>query len=184
MNPCEVSQPRTKAISTAQINDIRLQTTQAEKTRRKKEYGLRDCPNPLFKLSVDLFRFVENSCYQLHIACTLSTSCSIHATKCACICVCRSTPVEVLHTILLGPYKYLLKTTIPQLTPQQKKEVLSRMSTFSYSGFKGRVIGNIIYHHKSFVGRDYKAWAQMALCIIGPYLQESQKIVWVALGKV
>ena len=95
----------------------------------------------------------------------------------------RSTPVEVLHSILPGPYKYLLKTTIPLLTPLQKKEVLARMSAFNYSGFNGRVIGNIIYH-KSFVGRDCKAWAQMALFIIGPYLSDCQKSVLFALSKV
>lgn len=98
--------------------------------------------------------------------------------------VCRSTPVEVLHTILLGPYKYLLKTTISQLTPLQKKEVLSRMNAFNYSGFNCRVIGNIIHHHKSFVSFSCKAWAQMALSIMSPYLQDSQKVVWTALGKV
>ena len=58
------------------------------------------------------------------------------------------------------------------------------MSEFNYSGFNGRVIGNIIYHHKSFVGRDYKAWAQMALFIIGPYLSDCQKPVLFALSKV
>ena len=99
-------------------------------------------------------------------------------------CTSRSTPVEVLHLILLGPYKYLLKTTIQLLTPLQKKEVLARMSAFNYSSFNGRVIGNIIYHHKSFVGRDYKAWAQMALFIIGPYLSDCQKSVLFALSKV
>ena len=54
--------------------------------------------------------------------------------------------METLHTILLGPYKYLLKTLIPRLTSIQKKQVLARMSTFNYSGFKGKVIGNLIHY--------------------------------------
>ena len=82
---------------------------------------------------------------------------------------CRSTPVETLHTILLGPYKYLLKTTLSKLTVQHKQEVLARMATFNYSGFNGKVLGNVVHHHKSFVGRDYKAWAQMAPFVIGTW---------------
>ena len=92
--------------------------------------------------------------------------------------------METLHTILLGPYKYLLKTLIPRLTSIQKKQVLARMSTFNYCGFKGKVIGNLIHYHKLFVGRDYKAWAQMALFVIGSYLSEGEKKVWLSLSKV
>lgn len=92
-----------------------------------------------------------------------------------------STP---LHTILLGPYKYLLKVTIPLLSKKQKDEVLARIRCFHYSGFKCRVLGNIIYHHQSFAGRDYKAWAQMALFIIYPYLSNEDKKIWLALSKV
>jgi len=51
-----------------------------------------------------------------------------------------STPVETLHTFLLGPYKYLLKTTMSALTKQQKQEILARMSAFNYSGFNGKVL--------------------------------------------
>lgn len=86
--------------------------------------------------------------------------------------------------MLLGPYKYLLKSTIPTLSAEQKEEVLARVRDFNYSGFGCRVIGNVIHHHKSFVGRDYKAWAQMALSIIYPYLSIDDKTVWVALSKV
>ena len=32
----------------------------------------------------------------------------------------RSTPVDTLHTILLGLYKYLLKTTIPKLSARKR----------------------------------------------------------------
>lgn len=92
--------------------------------------------------------------------------------------------METLHTILLGPLKYLLKEVIGTLTPVQKKEVLAKMSAFHYSGFDGKVLGNIIYHHRSFVGRDYKAWAQMSLFIIGNYLSDNDKEVWLALMKV
>ena len=100
------------------------------------------------------------------------------------ISTCRSTPVETLHTILLGPYKYLLKTTMSKLTVQQKQEVYARMNTFNYSGFNGKVLGNVIHHHKSFVGRDYKARAQMAPFVIGSYLSDPQKQVLLALSQV
>ena len=96
----------------------------------------------------------------------------------------RSTPIEVLHTLLLGPYKYLFKTTIPKLSAKQKKEVLARVRSFNFSGFCVRLVGNVIRHHKSFVGRDYKAWAQMALFIITPYLSDRDNAVWMALSKV
>jgi len=96
----------------------------------------------------------------------------------------RLCPVETLHTLLLGPYKYLLKATIPRLTSEEKQQVLARMRDFHYFGFDGRVYGNVIQHHKSFVGRDYKAWAQMALFIIGTYLSDNQRQVLVSLSKV
>ncbi len=42
----------------------------------------------------------------------------------------RCTPIESLHTIILGPYKYLLKSTIPTLSRTQKEEVLARIRAF------------------------------------------------------
>ena len=58
------------------------------------------------------------------------------------------------------------------------------MRAFNYSGFDGKVVGNVVYHHKSFVGTDYKAWAQMALFIIGSYLSDELCGVWLSLSKV
>ena len=69
--------------------------------------------------------------------------------------------MESLYTLILGPYKYLLRSTLPALSAEQKEEVLAWIRDFNYSGFSCRVFGNSIHHHQSFVGRDYKAWAQM-----------------------
>lgn len=96
----------------------------------------------------------------------------------------RSTPVETLHSILLGPYKYLLKATLPTLSTKEKQEIMARIKAFSYSGFRVKLAGNLVRYYQSFVGRDFKAWAQMAPFIIGPYLREGQKEVWLALSKV
>ena len=86
----------------------------------------------------------------------------------------RSTPIETLHTILLGPYKYLLKVTIPKFSRVQKEEILARIRAFNFSGFRVKLVGNVIQYHQSFVGRDYKAWAQMAPFVIFPYLNEDK----------
>ena len=96
----------------------------------------------------------------------------------------RSTPLEVLHTVHLGPYKYLLKDVMKRLSREEKGQLLARLASFIYSGMESKITGNICYHHKSFVGRDYKALAQIAPFVLGPYLSPEEKAVWLALSKV
>ena len=96
----------------------------------------------------------------------------------------RSTPVETLHSILLGPYKYLTRMVMARLTREQKIEVAARMRAVSYSGIKGKVHGDITRYYGSFVGRDYKAWAQISIFIITPYLTEEEREVWLSLSQV
>ena len=153
------------------IEKIRAEPLQKRKAELRTQYGLREVYNPMLSIPADLFQYVI-----FYYFCDVSIYLSYK--------FFRSTPVECLHTILLGPYKYLLKCTIPTLSSQQKEEVLTRVKAFNYSGFDCRVIGNVIRHHQSFVGRDYKAWAQMALYIIYPYLSDGDKEIWVALSKV
>ena len=100
------------------------------------------------------------------------------------ILIYRSTPIETLHTILLGPYKYFLKSLIGKLNQQQKQEFRAIIAAFDYSGFDVRITGNIIYHHQSFVGRDYKAWAQMAPFIVSHFVDEEEMALWLRLSKV
>ena len=143
------------------MQEISAQPSEARKAVKRTEFGLKEEKNPLFTLSLDPFRYVHCQLHSIIINTSL-------------MYIISSTPVETLHTILLGPYKYLLKATMSGLTKQQKQEVLARMRAFNYSGFNGKVLGNVVYHHQSFVGRDYKAWAQMAPFIVGTYRCTSQ----------
>eukprot|EP00731_Ephydatia_muelleri_P007878 Em0004g216a len=96
----------------------------------------------------------------------------------------RCLPVEALHTIPLGICKAFLKDVMPKLSPTQKREVLARICAFNHSGYKVKIHGNVCYHYQSFVSRDYKAWMQMAIFILSPYLSNGQLIVLVNLSKV
>ncbi len=164
---------RTKELAKSQFEDIAKQPNESRKAALRTQFGIKEHDNPMFTLTVDMFRLITK----------IKELTQFIATSPNPTLFCRSTPVETLHTILLGPYKYLLKVFIARLSTQQKREVLSKMSAFNYSGFEGKVLGNVVYHHKSFVGRDYKAWAQMALFVIGPYLSESKKSIWLGLSK-
>ena len=67
---------------------------------------------------------------------------------------------------------------------EEKKEILARIKAFTYCGFSVKITGNIAYHYQSFVGRDFKAWLQMAVFIVEPFVSESEKQCWLHLAKV
>ena len=96
----------------------------------------------------------------------------------------RSTPVECLHTILLGPYKYLTSNLMERLSDREK-EVASKLTAFSWSGLPSTLSPEALcHHHKSLIGRDYKLVAQVALYILWDHLTGPEKEVWKALSKV
>ena len=59
------------------------------------------------------------------------------------IVICSSTPIECLHTILLGPYKYMLCQVMENLSLVQKNEIISRLRSFPYSGFQQMLTSNV-----------------------------------------
>ena len=73
---------------------------------------------------------------------------------------------------------------MPTLSKVEKEGILARMKSFSLSGFSVRVHGNMCQHYKSFVGRDYKVWTQMALFILKPYITDGQMKDFLNLCKV
>lgn len=96
----------------------------------------------------------------------------------------RSTPVEVLHTVLLGVCKYMLRTFMSSRNKHEKTEILAKLSAFSYCEFSVKIIGNIAYHYQSFIGRDFKAWMQLALLMIDAYVTDEEKKCWISLAEV
>ena len=72
-----------------------------------------------------------------------------------------------------------------RLTKKEKEQIQAFMNAFDYSGFevipKPKRICNC---SGSLVGRDTKAFAQMALFTLEPYLSAGEKEVWIAMLKV
>ena len=140
--------------------------------------GLRPERSPLLDLRFDPFRCV----YLLSILyCVFYNMTRWMYVISLCF---RSTPVEVLHTVLLGPYKYLTGTVMAKLSTEQKRVVQTRLCCADYSGIEGRMSSNITRYSQSFVGRDFKVWAQLAPFILAPYLTSEQLKLWLSLSKV
>ena len=92
--------------------------------------------------------------------------------------------METLHTILLGPYKYLLRSLMGRQNSAVKAEIQARIRSLDFSGFEARLSYNVCRHFQLFIGRDFKALAQIALYLLTPYMTEQEKVVWLALSKV
>ena len=77
----------------------------------------------------------------------------------------------------LGIAKYLLKDVMPQMSAMQEKEILARIRAFHTSDFNVKLYGNVcVYYNHSFLGRDFKAWSQMANGSVS-YLWSTSSIV-------
>ena len=114
----------------------------------------------------------------------------------------RSTPVECLHTILLGPTKYFLKRLMDRLNPREKSEIEVKINSLDFSGIHGKINGSSICrlvaqtvttndkncalhrYHNSLVGRDYKVWSQVGIFVVWPNLTLAERSMWLSLAKV
>ena len=72
---------------------------------------------------------------------------------------------------------------MPDFTHDQQAEILARIRAFIKSGFTMKMYGNACYYYNSFVGHDFKAWSQMAIFILNPYLDPGRKEVLFKLLK-
>ena len=85
--------------------------------------------------------------------------------------------METLHTILLGPYNYLLHALTSHLTATQKHDLQVWLLLFDFSGLEHKLSYNLVRHFKSFVGRDFKPLAQVSLILLGSCMTPDEKHV-------
>ena len=70
------------------------------------------------------------------------------------------------------------------LTTAQNDEIQSRLASFDFSGLEYKLSYNLCRHFKSFVGRDFKALAEIALYLLTPYMSSGEKNVWLSLSNM
>ena len=92
--------------------------------------------------------------------------------------------MEILHTILLGPVKYLVKKTFQNLSAADKRKVKAKIEAFDFSAFPRRLSSTFIKNYGSSVGRDFKLWAQIAVFILDGLISDREVSVWFYLCEV
>lgn len=94
------------------------------------------------------------------------------------------TPIEILHTVLLGPVKYLLSSTIKAFSQDEKDKLHARIGSLDMSSFPAKIRGNITRNYGSYVGRDYKLWMQLAVFVLQDIISDEHLLVWELLSEV
>ena len=71
-----------------------------------------------------------------------------------------------------------------KLSTNEKGELRAHISAFSFSGFDAHFSRDMTRYYKSFVGRDFKLLAQLAVHLLSPCMDDGEKEVWLKLSKV
>ena len=69
----------------------------------------------------------------------------------------------------------MLRSLTGRLTHSQKNDLEARLLTFDISGLEFNLSYNIVRHFRSFVGRDFKALAQISLFLLGLFMTQEEK---------
>ena len=92
--------------------------------------------------------------------------------------------MEILHTILLVPIKYLVKKTMTSLSPADKKKVKAKIDAFDFLAYERRLPSSFVTIYGSCVGRDFKLWAQISVFILDGIICEDELEVWLYISEV
>ncbi|KAJ7165453.1 hypothetical protein C8R43DRAFT_878421 [Mycena crocata] len=96
----------------------------------------------------------------------------------------RDTPIELLHTILLGVLKYLWHTTHTSWTPDQKKMFELRLQATNPSSLsvEGIRAGYIVQYANSLIGRQFKILLQSTVFHIHDLVDGNHFRAWKSIG--
>ena len=70
------------------------------------------------------------------------------------------------------------------LSPAEKKKIKAKVEVFDFSAFPSKIVSSITSMYGSYVGRDYKLWAQVAVFILMDIVTEDELEVWSNLSEV
>ncbi|KAI0071651.1 hypothetical protein K474DRAFT_1606601 [Panus rudis PR-1116 ss-1] len=107
----------------------------------------------------------------------------------------RDTPVEILHTVLLGFVKYLWRDSVSRIPLRAKvgstnarQLLMARISSCNVSGLRTPPLSGstLVNYAKSLTGRDFRALVQIAPFVLQGLPGISHELIdtWVALGSL
>ncbi|KAI8827359.1 hypothetical protein BJ741DRAFT_523329, partial [Chytriomyces cf. hyalinus JEL632] len=93
------------------------------------------------------------------------------------------TPVEILHCVLLGIIKYLLRETIAQLSGDKKQDLKAYLEGVGQDGFPSKIDSHaMVHYHGSLNGKDFCIFVQVAPFALYAIAPPDLRFTWISLS--
>lgn len=98
----------------------------------------------------------------------------------------RDTPVEILHTVLLGSTKYLWRSLIEKSSPAERGEMMDKIKLLSKGGLNGFSIDGtaLIRYSGSRTGDDFRKITQMVAFFLPSNSSDLTRKTWASLSRL